>query len=277
MKRLSIFLVLITFIPACTFRSLALRNIDWLVERRLNDIFDLNDAQEAQLEPTIKDFMGFLKGPLGQQAMGTIDSIIQHSQNGLSEDEISTAFDKILKMRRAIMERYASELATLFKSLSDQQLQHYKKQQAADDEDLIAVLTSKNFNDAAKEALESRIDLLSAWYGDLNHQQKELLYSSSSTKQEHFRERLNYRQKSREFFMTMVKKPQSEIHSFLNQWAVNPSLRAQQLGFDSMAQWRERLIPFLVKFHASLTPKQWQTFREELGSLRRDIASFVKS
>lgn len=266
-----------SLLVSCTFRSLAIRNVDWIIERQFDSLFDLNDKQEESLEPKIQDLVSYLKGPIGKQAVDTIDQVMQDSQDGLSEKEIQKAMNSILQMRQLIMERYASKLAAFLVNLNQSQLQHYADAQKERDEDLIEVLKTKDFKDAEESSLKERIDLLTNWYGELNAKQIELLMDGVTATESRYKERLDYRNKSTAFFVSLAQKSEKEITTILKAWAVNPSYRAKQLGFESMTRWQDRVLEFLVNFHKTLSQKQWQHFRGELASLREDIQSFIRS
>lgn len=279
-KALKIFLALILIVGVSlfglsfvTWEKVAYNNGDWLIKRKVLEVFKLYKPQQEELKVALDDYMDWHRSKMLPQYMNLLGDMStrmrEFETHKFSPEEIEPWVLRVRSLYILTFENLAEKLIPIFatmneeqvdrtRTLLDRRLDYWRELKTIQKEHLLSDLKyswRENFTHLFGELNEDQlkvieresakifipVDFQLSSEGTLNKSLMEALEASSALDKE------------------------SALHSTLDQWKLD----------DHFIGWRVSFSKFCAKFLNFLTPEQISFFQKKVAEYRELMANLI--
>jgi hypothetical protein len=259
-------------ITGCNKLKLGYEYADWLVTYSVEDNFDLDKPQRAQLKDDVHAYFRWHRKELLPVYADFADWIANSARNGIQPSEVDSGYHRYRELYRRTMEPSVEKSVNLLVALTpeqvDQWLERVRKKNAKQ---------HKEFSGSLDERLDHRfgkiIDELEDWTGKLSKEQRNRIKILNRTLPWNSGLRLEMREKFQDHLAEILKKkaPREEVHAYLANYAMDTdSLKSEEYRVKGR-EFETRLRTMVYQIHNILTPEQKRRFIQQVEKLARDF------
>lgn len=273
----SLLIVVLSTVCACTRVGLAYRHLDVIIPWSLNDYLGMNSTQKEWLDQRLKENLSWHCTTQLPGYLAWLDRL-QHmvETNQVSETELKARTEEARLAVEQISRQITPSAIELLRQLDDKQVQKmqeaFAKDLRAHQEDYLKPPLSQQISDRA-ERMEKRLD---PWMGTLNAAQHQLVVNWSAALGEQNKMWLENRAHWQSLFVAAVKQrsapdfPQ-RISQLLQERDSFWSPQYRQ-AYD---QTEQAAIRLLVNVMAASTPEQRQRLLKKIADVRDDFTNLA--
>lgn len=274
-NNLLIVLLLLSFsflFHACSIKT-AYRQLDWLLADMIDDYASLSAAQEADAEQRIKSFLQWHQFTQLETYTRDLQLVQQYVSAGLDEASTEDVFKRIAQEWDAIKERAAPEMADMFLSLDEKQQKQLFKNLAKKNQEMDEEYSKYTSQERKRRSGDKFIDNAERWLGDLNKQQKELLWSWLENFKPLHEDRMAFRHKWQAILQAILEESLSTVQKRNKLIALvkMPEAYQSHVHRQKLAYNAEQFKALILQIETTLTPQQRTFLMERLDDL---IVSF---
>jgi hypothetical protein len=282
MRRLSIVLVFFLLIQGCGLKFWYNR-IDWIVPWYIDDIVELNDAQEKKLESLLVMKTEWHRAEELPKYVAWLEQLEQDIEQGKVADTYDQHSQQVIDFYQTIARTLIEDATPLLLELSKQQVDSMLAELEKDDIESREQLLEQS----EQERLEDRHDLirdnLRDWIGSLNDVQEQIVDDWAGQIQATSLQRYDYRKAWRQEFrnLLLVNPEPGSVDSLktrqqkLDDFLLNP----QRLQSESLklARQHNRIVAKenLITLYSSLGPQQKKRLLGKLRDYREDFQDLM--
>lgn len=266
-------LVLLLSLTACSFVSIAYRNLDWLAMNRIDEYFDLTDSQEAFLEPRVKKVIQELKKDELPQLYLKIRQLVGQlkSSKPIADLGVNDLVEKVKTLAITVVSENSQDVTTFLTSLSKEQIEYFKEKlgEANDKTAKLATADPKEYREKLNDMKVERFERYEDWLGSISSEQKAIVFDAQRD-QDYYKRYLSFRKDMQSKFIGLLvklkhdpKRLESRLKRFFNNQASFANAAGKKFLDERSANWQKRMS--LLK--DSLTQKQRVYFAEKLDGL----------
>jgi hypothetical protein len=122
-------ILLAVAVPGCSFRRIALRHLDWVVERALDRTFSLGPEQERALGPELEAGLADLRRDYLPRLRALILSLRAGGEGPLGRARIEAGYDQVSGLYEEFLRREAPGVGRFLSSLGEAQIASLEKDQ----------------------------------------------------------------------------------------------------------------------------------------------------
>lgn len=279
-KAFKIFLGLIIFVGVSLFglsfvswEKVAYNNGDWLIKRKVLEVFKLYKPQQDQLQVALDDYMSWHRSKMLPQYMNLLGDMSSRMREfearKFAPEEIEPWVMRVralyIQTFKGLAEKVIPILSTMneeqvdrTRTLLDRRLDYWRDLKSVQKEYLLSDLKyswRENFSHAFGELNEDQLKVIE------NQAAKILIpvdfqLSSEGTLNKGLMEALE---------VTPELEKESALHDYLDQWELD----------DHFIQWRVAFSKFCAKVLNYLTPEQIAFFQEKVAEYRELMANLI--
>lgn len=255
--RILIYPITLLFLTSCSFESIIISNLDFLITNRLSKVLSLNYHDKAQLRYEVRTLLDNNKEQF-KEVKTKLESLDVTKANVVNEMKFFDGF--YLKVAQTATPLLAKKIA----SFDQNQYQKFKKVQVEKNQEIQEKNETRSLKDYVKR--------YEYFFGDLIPEQKQLVSESipliKSISQSRLKMREETQKKMEEIHTRPVKK---ERYSALKK-LLNKASDRSQLTSDRMA-----LANKVQKFIKTLSPKQVKSFNERKAQFIRMLNRYFQT
>lgn len=274
----ALILTIITLaLSSCSMRQTVLNRLDWFALMQIEDRFDLEDVQSATIEPELAKVKQQIKENYGPRLAAALQRLAEDNKDKLDKEELESFLSKIYLIRKDLLLANSETVAKFLATLTPEQIQHYEEEVKENDEDLVELIESEDFESAKEDYLEERVELLENWYGELNKMQIEIVERYTLPSRKTMKEMYDNRLKKRETFNKFLKEADQEgFKNYFVNWANDRTMRAKLAGVKDR-NWHQWTLDYFLALDGSLSSEQRLHLNQELLKLANDLTYFNRS
>ena len=261
MRRLlkfALLLLALTGLAGCSGTRLAYNHADTLVRWMADDYFALEGAQQEDFKERLARFHDWHRSDELPRYSALMASAAGKLARGLTQPELSWAWDSVVARYRSMAAQAAPDLASVLTTLTPAQFQRLEQKFAESN----AEYASKHLSGGEAEQRERRdkrnFELMQEWFGDLSGEQEAQLQAASARLPLLYALRLQNRQRRQHEFVALLKThPSPEelepgLRRWLSDWEGGVSPEYRRLS----DLHRERYMQLLLELDRGLAPAQ---------------------
>ena len=174
MRKALLISVVFLIVGACTMKG-AYNRLDWMVTEHLESYVELNKDQKAELRQRMQASLEWHRRTQLPAYVLWLQSVKHDVQHGITQPQVEQHGLQLLVFWRALMVRFAEDMAVLLPQLDAQQREalftNFADKNAEYHKDYIQVSHKKQRNNTIKR-IEDSFD---SWLGSLTKQQEQLI------------------------------------------------------------------------------------------------------
>jgi hypothetical protein len=178
MRKALLISVVLIIVSGCTLKG-TYNRLDWMLTEYLESYVELNKNQKAELKQRMRASLEWHRTTQVPAYVHWLESIKHDVQHGITQAQVEQHGLQLLVFWRAMMVRFAEDMAVLLPQLNAQQreelFENFAEQNAEYHKDYIQVSRKKQRKDYTKR-MEDYFD---SWLGSLTKQQEQLIAASA--------------------------------------------------------------------------------------------------
>ena len=264
--RLLVLGLLLIGLGACNSTRLLYQNLDWLAFEAVDDRFDVRSDQEVWVKTTLDEIHRQHRLRHLPVYRETLDGLGLRYADGLDAEDLLWLDWRVEQHRRALAELVIPGLARFLADLEDDQLAHYVAAAGAAIDEAAEQL---DWSPESRQAyrLETFVDRIERWTGDLTAAQIERLEDDVAALPDIRREWIEYRRQRLEALSGLLaaRPGQAAIEAALNAWWLDLDAALPEAYAAGRRLLKEQVFELLVRLDRHLTPGQRRRVAERLG------------
>lgn len=266
-----IWLLALLLLSGCAVR-LAYGWLDWVVEWRLDDYFDLSSAQQQVLEKELDPLLDWHRHQELPQYAALLRQLSADLAQPLTAEQIDHYLAQTEMATLRLAERIQQPANRVASTLSDRQIREFmqtrRDKQAQRRRDWQEQGTAKVHRDAVRKVRKD----INRWLGGMEPEQATLVDEWARWQERYYPLWLDYQDHWLDSLeQTFALKGSDQFGPALVDVVINSSRVGGGRYSRQVADSRQQWINWMVRFTASLTPAQRRHIRDELDELAGDL------
>lgn len=257
--------LIVLIISGCTIKA-TYNRLDWVLGNYLEQYVELSSAQQIVLKQQLAKTLVWHRTTQLPVYATWLQSVKYDVQHGLTETQVEQHTLELFLYWRALMTRFADDMALMLPALSAEQrtelFQNFARKNTEYEERYIKV-TRQQQRDNYTERLEESFD---SWLGSLNRQQQQMIQTAALELQPIAVQSLQMRQRWQRQLKHVLETQQAgaSMHLAMQTLFVNTeSLRSNT--YKHMLEYNRQIITHLIVAMAhTLSDEQHQYFNERI-------------
>jgi len=184
--------VTLLFLSACSIKTVY-NNLDWVLEGMVDDYISLSETQEQDVERQVAQLMKWHKATQLTEYANDFKAIKAFTAKGIDDESAEIIFATFMKRWNSMKEKVAPEMADLFLTLSDKQIEELFARLEEENKEVDEKYKETTEQEKIELGGEKLIDSFSDWLGPLNDEQKRVLKSWPQRFKPTHEDRVNFR------------------------------------------------------------------------------------
>lgn len=259
----------------CSTTQLAYRNADWFLERYARDTLDMDEEQRQNWQPLLESTLQQHREDLLPRVIGYLDRLDAALQDDRENPDIDCLVNGAISLYRQHAELAVKLSAPLLLQLDSGQIEHLKAHLAEKNDELHERYRDPDPVRRQAARIERITERVERWTGRLNATQQQQLAQDIGRIPDLTGQWLANRTAQTDTLLWMLQDSPDEtrLQGHLYRWWVQRDDQpATATGdWDTARQGFNNMLQHLGR---SLTDRQRDTFRQRIGDLRDDLATF---
>jgi hypothetical protein len=261
-----LFLSLIALIfSSCTIKA-TYNRLDWVLGNYLEQYVELSGAQQIALKQQLAKTLAWHRTTQLPVYATWLQSVKYDVQHGLTETQVEQHTLELFLYWRALMMRFADDMALMLPTLSAEQRAELFENFAsknAEYEDRYIKVTRQQQRDNYTERLEDSFD---SWLGSLNRQQQQMIQTAALELQPIAAQSLQMRQRWQRQLKHVLETQQAgaSMHLAMQTLFVNPESLRSNTYKQMLEHNRQVITRLIVAIAHTLSDEQHQYFNERI-------------
>jgi hypothetical protein len=265
MRKSLLFSLIVLILSGCTIKA-TYNRLDWVLGNYLEQYVELSSAQQIVLKQQLAKTLAWHRTTQLPVYATWLQSVKYDVQHGLTETQVEQHTLELFLYWRALMMRFADDMALMLPTLSAEQrtelFQNFASKNA-EYEDRYVKVTRQQQRDNYTERLEDSFD---SWLGSLNRQQQQMIQTAALELQPIAVQSLQMRQRWQRQLKQVLETQQAgaSMHLAMQTLFVNTeSLRSNT--YKHMLEHNRQVITRLIVAMAhTLSDEQHQYFNKRI-------------
>jgi len=271
-------LTTVVMLQACIVQNLLYSQIDWLAIRQFDETFEPTDEQSKIYEPFIKSWVNGVKGEVFRKVADGFAQASENAKDDFSKDDLLTLEATMVDARKVFMLPGISNSSKFLKSLSDKQLDAFKKKMQEKEDQYTEILDAdeSDFSDLQNDRVEEIADRMESWMGPLTKEQIALTKSFWWKDKANIKLRFERRHKVQDKLLEIIKSSsEKELSTFFTKWADDID-HLNKLTFPNEKNRLFSMRDYFLVLNKTLTPKQHRFLQERFAEIAKDLNGLLK-
>lgn len=271
-------LILSLFLSGCNQISFFYDYADWYIMYKIDDYFDITDAQEDFLDPKIDQLHAWHRKEEVPRIIKFLEQVKIEVKNGFSEKNLPWIENEYKKMRMRINQKLGDDMALFLSSLNTEQIRYFEKKLEESNREHDN-RPERSYDEWLERRQNRTIDRLEDWYGDLTEKQKKAVLSNIKfVRQDHASHNIQRRELQKRIIKLLYKKKTTnEIRDYVTNWFMDPSIFSTTDYNEEIEKRKTTWMDYWIKLNQILTQKQKQHALNKLQDYIDDLKDINNS
>ncbi len=265
-------------LSGCAFKKIIYDRLDWVLMYQLDTYLDLEKEQKLKFKPALAEAVSWLKREKVPHAITVLEKLEDAAKRKTYDESVNKAFTaEIDLIRSELFRKYEGPVLELLLSLSEKQISYLQKKMAKSNEDMEDALKENDLS-VYDKLLKKQKKTLEEYYGPLSKSQEEEFFNVMRITKEQVERRLAERKRIQAYLIeTLKSKDKAKVQSLIQTFRDTGEFWQDPVYLEYRKVSEKRWEDYLLSFHQTLAPEQWQhladKLRETIAELRSMIAS----
>jgi Family of unknown function (DUF6279) len=264
--------LMLLLLSGCTTFGFLFNHLDWLTSWRLSKMFDLNEQQEQYVESAAEELKPWFLNETFPQVLTTLDAAGKSWDAGAHKEALTTIDQGYESLSKDFLFKLEPYVVPFLLSLDEGNLSHFSAYMHDKKEDWFDYAKSE------EAKLESRVDRIENWFGDLNDAQVAIVQSHIKLFDNEYEIRLR---NSENWVQKLDEAVRNKDENVLAEWVRDPSIWWTHEYANLREANRSAMRAALFELIATCSPRQLERAREEAqewqSTLRDVIEDYLES